>query len=99
MFWHPDKIFPLIISHFQNFVDLADFPLNFNGLQNQEFGTFHKNFVILIEIAFNSQVKIESLCSDFDIFSISSCLPLCPVVKAYGFLHIRISLLSVGFYY
>ena len=54
-----------------------------------------KNLVILIEIAFNSQVKIESLCSDFDIFSISSCLHLCPVVKAYGFLHIRISLLSV----
>lgn len=55
-----------------------------------------KNFEILIETAFNSQVKIESFCSDFDIFSISSCLPLCPVVKAYGFLHIRISLLSVG---
>ena len=44
MFWHPNKIFPLIISHFQNFVDLEDFPFNFNGPQNQEFGKFHKKF-------------------------------------------------------
>lgn len=100
MFWHPDKIFPLIISHFQTFVALADFPLLIlMDFRIRNLISSIKIFLILIEIAFNSQVKIESLCSDFDIFSISSCLPLCPVVKAYGFLHIHISLLSVGFYY
>ena len=56
-----------------------------------------KNFEILIEIAFNSQVKIESFCSDFDIFSISSCLPLCLVVKAYGSLFFLNFILFLNF--
>lgn len=42
MFWHLDKMFFLLISLFQNFVDLTDFFFfSFNGLQSQ-FDKFHK---------------------------------------------------------
>lgn len=55
--------------------------------------------MILMRVAFISQVNIESPHSVSDIFPVCSCLPLRPAVKLYGFLHLCISLwLSLGLF-